>query len=62
MTKNEYRKLMMDIIAMTIKEYEEDDDNWVREDYNAGIIHGLRIAYRKLRESAFLTQEGKDNE
>jgi hypothetical protein len=62
MTKNEYRELMMDIIAMAIKEYEDEDTDWMREDYTMGIIHGLRIAHRKLKDSAFLTQEENEDE
>ena len=62
MTKNEYRELMMDILAMTIKEYEDEGTDWMQEDYAMGIIHGLRIAHRKLKDSAFLTQEDEENE
>jgi hypothetical protein len=62
MTKNEYRELMMDIIAMAIKEYEEEDTDYIRDDYTAGIIHGLRIAHRKLELSAFLTEEENEDE
>ena len=62
MTKNEYRELMMDIIAMAIREFEEEDTDYMREDYTAGIIQGLRIARHKLKVSAFLTEEGKDND
>ena len=62
MTKNEYRELMMDIIAMAIREHEEQDTDYMREDYTAGIIQGLRIAHNKLKVSAFLTEEGQDNE
>jgi hypothetical protein len=57
MTNNEYRELMMDIITMAIRAYEEEDTDYTREDYTAGIIHGLRIARRKLELSAFLTEE-----
>ncbi len=62
MTKNEYRELMMDILAMAIKEYEDEETDWMQEDYTMGIIHGLRIAHRKLKDSAFLTQEDEENE
>jgi hypothetical protein len=62
MTTNEYRELMMDILAMSIREFEEQDTDYLREDYTAGIIQGLRIARRKLEVSKFLTQEGNDNE
>lgn len=62
MAVNEYRELMMGIIEMAIKEYENEDTDYIREDYTMGVIHGLREAHRKLKASAFLTEEGGNNE
>jgi hypothetical protein len=57
MTKNEYRELMMGIIDMAIKEYEDDAPGYWDEQYYAGVILGLRIARHKLEASAFLTEK-----
>lgn len=62
MTKNEYRELMMDIIAMAIRECEAEPEDAEHEEYIMGVIHGLRVAYHKLKYSAFLTEEENRDE
>ena len=66
-TAEEYRKLMISVITMAIREAEEEWEkgkiwgNEMHDTYNFGFIAGLKEAQRKLEVSEFLSNpEFKD--